>query len=636
MIVVEPRRVELVVLRGRAEVPDVRIAVTADQRIAQQLVARPLADHRAGRVADVVLVERKQRAEPRARERLAHARDAIAECSRRKFTRSSKSTCVWPGAWSGRFHWCRGSMSSSWTSCGSTSADFAPFLIGTAFAADFFVLAFAFAFFAMLSPVQRRVRTRDCTRGRVEQTASRVTPRESRNRRHAAANASQRADARPARARRAGRAVRVRARDCVVDSGRSARRARWRKSHPCRVSPLRASHGGSHVVPARRLRPNPRRSGCTADLVLHFGIRRRLPKRANGANQGGMTIDAEASDGPKPALAVRVRGADLLRDPLLNKGTAFSVEERQGFCLEGLLPFKSVSQEQQAARIYEQLQAQPDPLQKYLLLSALQNRNTHLFYRLLGDHLEELMPIVYTPTVGHATQRFSRVFQGGSGAWITPDMKGRMARRAAQIVGASLHSTARRDRQRVDPRARRPRRGRDGDLGRQARAVHRGGGHRSRRRRMPVSLDFGTDNEELLADDQYLRLARAAPARARLSRARRRIRRCGPLADARSARAMGRLPQGQRARDSRPLRRPLPSFNDDIQGTGAVVMAGINSALDDHERAALSAAHRHLRRGRRRARRHAADQGAARGGRHTGRRPDRSRRGARPQWADGR
>jgi malic enzyme len=136
------------------------------------------------------------------------------------------------------------------------------------------------------------------------------------------------------------------------------------------------------------------------------------------------------------SVGVRPRGADVLRDPLLNKGTGFSAGERLSLRLEGLLPFKSVSQEQQAARIYEQLQAQPDQLQKYLLLSALQHRNTHLFYKLLGDHLEELMPIVYTPTVGLATQRFSRVFQGGSGVWITPDMKGRIADVLRGVVGA--------------------------------------------------------------------------------------------------------------------------------------------------------------------------------------------------------
>src|SRR5690606_39472153 len=123
---------------------------------------------------------------------------------------------------------------------------------------------------------------------------------------------------------------------------------------------------------------------------------------------------------------VAARGMDLLRNPMLNKGTAFSAEERQRFGLEGLLPVRSKNLKQQAARVYEQLRLQPDDLQKYVLMSALQNRNVHLYYRVLIDHLEELMPIVYTPTVGTAVQRFSRVFQGGGGVWITPDMKGRM------------------------------------------------------------------------------------------------------------------------------------------------------------------------------------------------------------------
>ena len=154
-------------------------------------------------------------------------------------------------------------------------------------------------------------------------------------------------------------------------------------------------------------------------------------------------------------------------------------------CLEGLLPFKSISQEQQAARIYEQLQAQPDPLQKYVLLSALQNRNTHLFYRLLGDHLEELMPIVYTPTVGLATQRFSRVFQGGSGVWITPDMKGRMVDVLRNAIGTRrIRLLVVTDNESIlglgDQGA-----GGHGDLGRQARALHRGRGHQLPPRRCP-------------------------------------------------------------------------------------------------------------------------------------------------------
>src|SRR5688572_2458215 len=136
------------------------------------------------------------------------------------------------------------------------------------------------------------------------------------------------------------------------------------------------------------------------------------------------------------ALKVIARGAELLRNPRLNKGTAFPVEERRAFGLEGLLPVRAKNQAHQAKRIYEQLCKQPDDLQKYVMLSALFNRNVHLYYRVLADHLEELMPIVYTPTVGAAVQRFSQVFQGGTGGiWITPDMKGRMANVLWDIVG---------------------------------------------------------------------------------------------------------------------------------------------------------------------------------------------------------
>src|SRR5690606_30272557 len=104
---------------------------------------------------------------------------------------------------------------------------------------------------------------------------------------------------------------------------------------------------------------------------------------------------------------------ELLRNPMLNKGTAFSAHERMWLGLEGLLPVQIKTQAQQARRIYDQLQAENDDLQKYVMLSALLNRNVHLFYRVLADNLQELMPIVYTPTVGVATQKYSRVFQGG-------------------------------------------------------------------------------------------------------------------------------------------------------------------------------------------------------------------------------
>jgi len=262
----------------------------------------------------------------------------------------------------------------------------------------------------------------------------------------------------------------------------------------------------------------------------------------------------------------------------LNKGTGFSAGERQGLRIEGLLPFKSVSQEQQAARIYEQLQAQPDPLQKYVLLSALQNRNTHLFHRLLGDHLEELMPIVYTPTVGIATQRFSRVFQGGSGVWITPDMKGRMADVLRNAVGARhIRLLVVTDNESILGLGDQGAGGMAISVGKLA--LYTAAAGIAPAEALPVSLDFGTDNEELLADDQYF----GWPAR-RL-RGHEYIELVDEFVDAVRTLMPDALVQWEDFRKDNALAildryvDRVPSFNDDIQGTGAVVMAGINSAL---------------------------------------------------------
>ena len=119
-------------------------------------------------------------------------------------------------------------------------------------------------------------------------------------------------------------------------------------------------------------------------------------------------------------------GKTLLRDPLLNKGSAFSAEERDAFHLNGLLPYRILDIETQAERVYGVISRVSDDLAKYVALAALQDRNEHLYFYLLQHHLEEFLPIVYTPTIGMATQRFSQVYQRGRGAWITPDQSGKI------------------------------------------------------------------------------------------------------------------------------------------------------------------------------------------------------------------
>ncbi len=281
---------------------------------------------------------------------------------------------------------------------------------------------------------------------------------------------------------------------------------------------------------------------------------------------------------PRRIVKVTARGAELLHNPILNKGTAFSAEERQQFDLEGLLPVRSKNIAQQARRIYAQLQTQSDPLQKYVLLAALLNRNVHLFYRVLQDHLEELMPIVYTPTVGSAVQHFSRVFQGGGGIWITPDMKGRMADVLRRAVGRKqVRLLVVTDNESILGIGDQGAGGMAISVGKLALYTSAAGIDPALS--MPVSLDFGTDNEELLADDQYL----GWPTRRMRGEAYMEL--VDEFVEAVRTVIPGALVQWEDFRKDNALRildrfvDLVPSFNDDIQGTGAVVMAGLNTAL---------------------------------------------------------
>src|SRR5690349_2863676 len=122
------------------------------------------------------------------------------------------------------------------------------------------------------------------------------------------------------------------------------------------------------------------------------------------------------------------RGADLLRDPALNKGTAFSAPERDALGLRGLLPPRICTIEEQIVRVLENLRRKESPLEKYIFLRSLQGRNETLFYRVLIDHLEELMPVVYTPTVGQACQEFGHIFREANGLYVSRGDRGQIAR----------------------------------------------------------------------------------------------------------------------------------------------------------------------------------------------------------------
>src|SRR6202521_759178 len=120
-------------------------------------------------------------------------------------------------------------------------------------------------------------------------------------------------------------------------------------------------------------------------------------------------------------VSTKLRGQALLREPLLNKGTAFSLDERARLGLNGLLPPQVKTLEQQEDRAYGQYRRQPDDLAKNVYLTALHDRNEVLYYRLLTNHLPEMLPIVYTPTVALAIERYSHQYRRPRGLFLSID-----------------------------------------------------------------------------------------------------------------------------------------------------------------------------------------------------------------------
>ena len=173
------------------------------------------------------------------------------------------------------------------------------------------------------------------------------------------------------------------------------------------------------------------------------------------------------------------RGTALLTDPLLNKGTAFTERERDALGLRGLLPPRVFTLDEQATRSLASVRRKPDALEKYIYLTNLQNRNEILFYRLVMDNIEEMVPLIYTPTVGQACLEYGAIFRRPRGLFLTLRDKGRIAEvlRHWPAAGRPSH---RRHRRRAHPRARGSRRAGHGHSGRQALALH------GVRRRAPV------------------------------------------------------------------------------------------------------------------------------------------------------
>src|SRR2546421_8124964 len=279
------------------------------------------------------------------------------------------------------------------------------------------------------------------------------------------------------------------------------------------------------------------------------------------------------------AWYTRLRGRQVFGEPRLNKGTGFSPEERDALGLVGLMPYKGFTLEQQAARSYAQYSAQPTPLAKNVFLPALHDRNEVLYYRLLTDRLPEMLPIVYTPTIGEAIERYSHQYRRPRGVYLSVD--------APELIESSLAATD------LDP---------DevdlivatdaeailgiGDWAVGGIAIAEGklvvycaAGGIDPNRAIPVILDVGTNRPELLDDPLYLGNAHPRVDRDTYDR----------FVDAYVAAATKLFPDAllhwedfgpdnahrilERYRDK------ILTFNDDIQGTAAVNLAAVLSGV---------------------------------------------------------
>jgi malate dehydrogenase (oxaloacetate-decarboxylating)(NADP+) len=269
-------------------------------------------------------------------------------------------------------------------------------------------------------------------------------------------------------------------------------------------------------------------------------------------------------------------GMALLRDPLLNKGTGFSDQERDALGLRGLLPAHVLSMQAQAERVLTNLRQQPNDLQKYVALNALHDRNEALFFRIVTDNIDEIQPLIYTPTVGLACQRFGHIFQRPRGLFVSANDRGRISAvlrnwpYAAKLIVVT-------DGERILGL---------GDLGANGMGIPVGklslysacaGIHP--KLCLPVMLDVGTNNESLLNDPYYVGLRQkritGQPYDELVDEFITAARQVFPgvliqFEDFANHSAFHLL---HRYRDK------IPTFNDDIQGTAAVVLAGLFSAL---------------------------------------------------------
>jgi malate dehydrogenase (oxaloacetate-decarboxylating) len=201
-------------------------------------------------------------------------------------------------------------------------------------------------------------------------------------------------------------------------------------------------------------------------------------------------------------ITAGLRGMDLLDTPLLNKGTAFSERERDAFGLHGLLPPQIETLAEQAQRAYQAYQVNPNDLEKHIYLRQLQDTNETLFYRLMLDHVVEMMPIVYTPTVGLACQQFSHIYRRPRGLAISYPLKDSIEQILRNRPNAEVDVIVVTDGERILGLGDQGYGGLGIPIGKLSLYSLIGGIQPSRT--LPIVLDVGTNDKERLVDPEYL------------------------------------------------------------------------------------------------------------------------------------
>jgi len=286
----------------------------------------------------------------------------------------------------------------------------------------------------------------------------------------------------------------------------------------------------------------------------------------------------KAVDVQEATIEVSLTGQSLLETPLLNKGSAFSEEERREFNLLGLVPPHVSSTEEQLTRTYESYKQKKTDLERYIYLVSLQDRNETLFYRLLQEHITEMMPVIYTPVVGEGCKQYSHIYRRPRGLYIPYTHRDSIGAILANAPNRGVDVIVVTDGERILGL---------GDLGVGGMGIPIGKlslytlcAGVPPARTLPIILDLGTDNQELLVDPLYLGWRHE----------RVRGQEYDDFIEAFVQAVINKFPnvllqwedfaKNNASRLLERYRDRLCTFNDDIQGTGAVTLAGLLAAMN--------------------------------------------------------